>query len=301
MKKFLVLLLLLNLLSPAIANNRYKGYYFSDIMTDVYKRGGYYFVRHNDSPNVFTVVNNNLNFHQGAINACADIGMRLPSKDEVAIVFDYLSNIVNYNQNIEFWLNDNAAGAKTKYTKVPANSNDYAYIFWYYGGNITNRSYDLSVHRKDSNSSSNVIAICIQDAPPMTNNDRINLIKEDYSNYVEYNKYITSIYDGTHVYSGNYKIREQEQLIEMRGKRAFYTSIKNLYDNCPPSIFYMVNRKYLKLILTNLEKISKSSGNINLGNYEIVIKDSDNKKLNDDVKRAINQFNNLLVYDDKKN
>ena len=89
MKKFLVLLFMLSLAVPTFANNRYKGYYFSNIMTDVYKRGGVTFERHKDSPNVLTVKNNNLNFQAGARSACQDIGMRLPNKEEAPIVFDY--------------------------------------------------------------------------------------------------------------------------------------------------------------------------------------------------------------------
>ena len=278
MKKVLTILFLLTLVLPAIANNRYKGHYFSDIMTDVYKRGGYYYVRHKDSPNVLTVVNNNLNFHQGAINACKDIGMRLPNKDEAPIVFDYLSNVANYNQNIQFWLNDNAAGAEIikngtavkSHTKIPANSNDYAYILWYYGSNRNNRAYEIDVHRKDSNSPYNVVAVCIQDAPPMTDNDRKDIISEDYETYKSSNR------------------------------ESFYGVIKKQYDEVPLGIFYSTNRKYLAQILSNLETIASLSEPVNLKDYNITIDSKDMKKLNKDVKQLINAYNEILIYDDQK-
>ena len=140
---------------------------------------------------------------------------------------------------------------------------------WYYGG-AQNISYDIDTHRKDSNSPYNVAAICIQEAPSITDNDRIKIIQDDYK-----------VYNSP---SGG----------------SFYGVVKKQYDEFPLGIYYKTNRQYLAIILSNLEKISTSTEINNLKDYNIIIEEKDNNKLSNETKKLIEAYNQILIYDDKQ-
>ena len=259
MKKILGLIILLNLIIyPAFASTRYKGLYFSDVI-NIYKYNGLKMVKPKNTVGVIAIKNDDIDYYRGATIACKEIGMRLPQKNEVPIVFEYLRDVANYELYAPLWLQEE--------------ENGQVYLMRYSGGTIQkNRKYEISKAKRPDMS----LAICVNEAPPMTDKDRIEVIKRDYKQYK------------TNIYYGYENIP------------SIYGNIKQLSDEYPMSMSYLANKRYLDKIVSNLKMISNSTDNLILKNFIIEVNPKDIKKLSPETMKAIEKYNELMVMDDKQ-
>lgn len=256
MKKFIVLLSLFMLTMPVIAeeNYRFKGYYFSPIYYDMYKRPIITWQNHNKI----------VNYHAGAEDLCNSLGMRLPNKNEISLLTDYLiSTGVADKRNITFWLKDNATG-QIGNTYIPG-SNTHAYTFVYNSLIRPIQAY-LSPIDKTSGMSSSICTICIEKAPALTLYDRVNMIKEDYQDYT-------------------------------LGKNAFYGAVVNTINDINVGFNTKINKFYLLNIKNRLDNIN---ADIDIQNNftPITIKSTDISKLTKQTKELIEIFNNIVESND---
>ena len=183
MKKLLIILsfILLGHTCFAEVNQRFQGMYFSPIYTDMYKRPVITWKDHDKI----------VNYHEGAIKYCESKGMRLPSKDEANLLTEYLNNTqTEYRRQISFWMKENATG---KFDNITISStNGYAYVLNYNNIIYPIQSYLLPWNKTSANASG-VSAICVKEAPPITINEKITLIKEDYNLYINNGKSVYGV------------------------------------------------------------------------------------------------------------
>lgn len=152
MKKLLVVVCIL-VCMPVWAGecNDYKGLCFSSINYEMYK---YPIVTWNNH-------NKTVNWHAGAEKYCNDMEMRLPSKEEINILADYLYWIeVLEKVNIAFWLKETATG-QIGNVYINENNKNNAYVFNYNSLNRPIRTY-LSPTEKTSGFGSSVCTICVK-------------------------------------------------------------------------------------------------------------------------------------------
>lgn len=83
---------------------------------------------------------------------------------------------------MNFWLKETSTGNFGN-IYINENSTNFAYILTYNSVVRPIQSY-LSPMNKLSGISSSVCTICVREADPITNEERINLIKDDYQGYL---------------------------------------------------------------------------------------------------------------------
>lgn len=254
MKKLLITtLLFICCILPIQAQNctPYKNLCFSEINTEMYKFP------------VITVINHKrtVNYHEGAKNYCSSLGMRLPSKDEKDILTGYLLKTGIVDGSIpSFWLKEDVSGQiGNAYVN---NNGSSAYILTYNGRGGQVLSF-LQPGQKTSGMFSSTYAICVKEHPPLSNEDKINLIKDDYKGYLN---------DGG----------------------SFYGVIEKALSEFSIGLNTTINKYYLELVKSNLDDIVTDKIS-NLNDTIIQIKEEDENKLNDKVKELVNTYNQIML------
>lgn len=213
MKNLFIIFFLVILSLPCLADEkqRFKGYFFSPIYYDMYKRPVITWENHNKT----------VNYHAGAQELCKSLGMRLPNKLEADILTDYLtSSGITEKKNLSFWLQDIATG---QIGNTYINGTDtHAYTLGYNSIIRPIRSY-LSPMDKTSGISSSVCTICIQEAPAPTINDIVYLFKEDYEGFLKGKNAFYGYVDNA--------IKDSKIGINTKVNKIYLQNIKNRLDN----------------------------------------------------------------------
>lgn len=258
MKKLILVFCLICFALPSLAEDctKFKNLCFSKIYYDIYKRPVITWENHNKT----------VNWHAGAENLCVSIGMRLPSINETDILIQYLNNtLIADKKNISFWLQETATGQIGNiYINENSTSNKYTLT---YNSVVRPIQTFISPINKTSGMSSGICAICVKEVPPLTVEDKINLLKEDYKGYID-------------------------------GKNAYYGYVENSLKDLKWGINYKINKTYLEKIKCKLDEIIKLENNVNNYNLTIIeIEKDDYIKLYDNTKRLIYLFNDIVQND----